>query len=597
MTETVQYPPIPGEIVLRWHEMLRLMAKELQAPIAMIARQSRGEMEVFCTSGESSSPFREREQAGGLLDLECKVIEQRKPLHFRDLSAEPQWSGHPLAAAGLCYFLGYPLLWPTGEVYGALSIHDRTPNAHADEHRELLAGFRHGIEQDLLILRQQAELAAEVARRSRAEAELTSFTPKEFAALWRAAKAVLAHRKFETAARVIFDEACGITGARSGYVALLSDGAEIDLQFLEPGGLPCTVDPNLPMPIRGLRAETIHKAVPVYENDFMGSEWLKLMPAGHVALKNVMFAPLNVGGETVGLMGLANKDGDFTEYDATIASALGEVAAIALVNSRNLDLLEERTAKLRESQEEVLGLNRDLEKRVAERTADLESFSYSVSHNLRAPLRAIDGFSHIVVEGYRDKLDDEGKRFLTVIQNNVASMGKLIDDILALSCAGRKDLNPEPVNIDDLVKATLEELEPSMEGRDLKVELGALPPALGDKAMLRQVLTNLIGNAIKFTKHTGHATINISGRTDGNENVYCIKDNGAGFEMQYSDRIFGVFQRLHGVEEFEGTGIGLAIVERIVMRHGGRVWAESKPGEGTKLYFTLPVRKEAEGNS
>ncbi len=597
MTETVQCPPIPGETVLRWREMLRLMAKELRAPIAMIARQSGDRTEVFCTNGESSSPFREGEHAGGLLDLECKVIEQRKALYFHDLSAEPQWSGHPVAAAGLRYFLGYPLLWPNGEVYAALSIHDRTPNAHADEHRELLAGFRHGIERDLLILQQQAELSAEAACRRRAEAELASFTPKEFSALWRAAKAVLAHRKFDAAARVIFDEACGITGAKSGYVALLSDHKEVEVQFLEPGGLPCTVDPNLPMPIRGLRAVAIRNAAPVYENSFMGAEYVKLMPDGHVALRNVMFAPLNVGGETVGLMGLANKDGDFTEYDATVASALGEVAAIALVNSRNLDLVEERTAKLRESQEEVLQLNKNLEMRVAERTEDLESFSYSVSHNLRAPLRAIDGFSHILIEEYRDKLDDEGKRLLNVVRNNVTGMARLIEDILALSCAGRKNFTPELVNIDDLAKTTLEELKPSMEGRDVKVELGALPPAQGDMAMLRQVFMHLIRNAIKFTRHNDCAVINISGRLDDNENVYCIKDNGTGFDMQYSDRLFAGFQRLHGVEEFEGTGIGLATVKRIVTRHGGRVWAESKPGEGTALYFTLPARKEEEGDA
>ena len=202
-----------------------------------------------------------------------------------------------------------------------------------------------------------------------------------------------------------------------------------------------------------------------------------------------------------------------------------------------------------------------------------------------------------MIEEYRDKLDDEGKRLLTLVQNNVTGMAQLIDDILALSCAGSKELAAEPINTDDLVRTTLEELKPSMEGRALKVELGALPFAWGDKAMLLQVFKHVIGNAIKYTKHNDCAIIKINGRTDDGENVYCIADNGTGFDMQYSDRLFAAFQRLHGAGEFEGTGMGLAIVKRIVMRHGGRVWAESEPGKGATLYFTLPVRKDREGNA
>ena len=256
--------------------------------------------------------------------------------------------------------------------------------------------------------------------------------------------------------------------------------------------------------------------------------------------------------------------------------------------------VKERTASLRQSREEIRRLNADLERRVAERTADLKSFSYSVSHDLRTPLRAIEGFSRIVMEEYRDKLDNEGKRLLTIVRDNVARMGHLIDDILAFSRAGRKDLSTQPVDMDELAKETLEELRPSMQGRDVKVELGALPPTQGDAAMLHQVLTNLIENAVKFTKYKEHAVIDISGRNSDGENVYCVKDNGAGFDMQFSNRLFGMFQRLHGADEFEGTGIGLAIIKRIVTRHCGRVWAEAKPSEGAAFYFALPASKEEE---
>ncbi len=171
----------------------------------------------------------------------------------------------------------------------------------------------------------------------------------EFDALWTAAQAVLKHRKFNVSARIIFDEACRMTGATSGYVALLSEtGEENEVLFLEAGGKPCTVDPDLPMPIRGLRAQSYHTGQAVFENDFMKSEWMKFMPKGHVELSNVMFAPLNIEGKTVGIMGLANKKEAFTSNDAAIAAAFGEIGAIALQNSRTLDQLDESVKELEE---------------------------------------------------------------------------------------------------------------------------------------------------------------------------------------------------------------------------------------------------------
>lgn len=198
------------------------------------------------------------------------------------------------------------------------------------------------------------------------------------------------------------------------------------------------------------------------------------------------------------------------------------------------------------------------------------------------------------MEEYRDKIDDEGKRLLTIVRDNVSRMGHSIDNILAFSRAGRKDLT-QPAGMAELAKTALEDLKPSMQGRDVKAGLGALPSTLGDAAMPHQVLTNLIENAVKFTKNKDHAAIDIGGRIGDGENIYCVKDNGAGFEMRFSDRLFGVFQRLHGDGgEFEGAGIGLAIIKRIDSRHRGRVWAESKLNEGAAFYFALPESKEEE---
>lgn len=238
------------------------------------------------------------------------------------------------------------------------------------------------------------------------------------------------------------------------------------------------------------------------------------------------------------------------------------------------------------------------EKSLKQRTAELEvankeleSFSYSVSHDLRAPLRAISGFSNILIEDYTDKLDPECKRLLNTIQSNTQKMAQLIDDILTLSRMGRKEIKKINININDLVKSIFEELKPTYPNREIKLSLSALPSAQGDPTLLRAVFINILTNAIKFTKTRTSALIEVGGRSLNNENSYYVKDNGVGFEMKYVDKVFGVFQRLHSDTEFEGTGVGLAIVQRIIHRHGGRVWAEGKVGKGATFYFTLPKKK------
>ncbi|MFA6312264.1 MAG: response regulator [Sterolibacterium sp.] len=260
-----------------------------------------------------------------------------------------------------------------------------------------------------------------------------------------------------------------------------------------------------------------------------------------------------------------------------------------LVSTYENAVLQNR--ELVSSQEQLKKLTGYLEEKaqkLEEANKDLESFAYSVSHDLRAPLRAIDGFSGMVVKRYADKLDDEGRRLLTVVRDNAQKMGQLIDDILAFSRMGRQGITLSEVNMDGLAREVFEELRLSAAGREIKVEIGPLPVARGDLAMLRQVWVNLLGNAIKFTGHQPAAAIKVGSYPRDRENVFFVSDNGAGFDMQYADKLFGVFQRLHGIEEFDGTGIGLAIVKRIVTRHGGRVWAEGKVGEGASLFFTMP---------
>jgi len=249
---------------------------------------------------------------------------------------------------------------------------------------------------------------------------------------------------------------------------------------------------------------------------------------------------------------------------------------------------------LKKVEEEIRKMNAELEARVAQRTSELEfatremeAFTYSVSHDLRGPLRAIDGFSHLLSESAVPCLDERQQHFINVIRHNVELMDSLIDGLLALSRMGRQELKREWISPEPMVREVMAEFLNQAPGRKIDVRIGSLPECYADPAMLRQVFTNLIGNAVKFTRKTENAQIEIGSLFRDEKTVYYVRDNGAGFDMKYANKLFMEFQRLHRQEEYEGSGIGLAIVERIIRRHGGEIWAESEPWHGATFYFSL----------
>ena len=282
-----------------------------------------------------------------------------------------------------------------------------------------------------------------------------------------------------------------------------------------------------------------------------------------------MAVPMIAGGELIGALSFGGESAEFDPEQINIAQEVATQLAIATVQTRLL--------------ERVRGQAAELEVKVRERTAELESFSYSVSHDLRAPLRAIDGYARMLEEDYAGRLDEEARRLLGVVRSNAIRMGQLIDDLLAFSRLGRQEAVSAPLDMTQLSQEAADELR-----GERQVHASPLPTAKGDRALLKQVWLNLIGNALKYSAKNPAARVEIGAHEEAGETVYWVRDNGAGFDMRYADKLFGVFQRLHRSEESEGTGVGLAIVQRIVARHGGRVWAEAKPDEGACFWFSLP---------
>lgn len=325
-------------------------------------------------------------------------------------------------------------------------------------------------------------------------------------------------------------------------------------------------------------------------DEVIGRKFVEFLTPDSVRQFHTAFQGYKLVGEISGAEYAMRCDDGSTIYVNLVGKVgFDEAGEVKLVHCVLYDITVQK-----ETEDRIRRLNEELEQRVIERTTqleaankELEAFSYSVSHDLRAPLRAIDGFSRILQEEFAANLPEEAVHYLKIICENTAGMARLIDDLLVFSRLSRQPLKLETVDPAVLIAQSLEVLQPDYKDRKIEFVLNDLPPCQADPTLLKQVFMNLLSNAIKFTRHKPDACVEVGSLHEDGHVIYYVKDNGVGFDMQYAPKLFGVFQRLHRVEEYEGTGVGLAIVQRIIHRHGGRVWAEGVPNQGATFCFTL----------
>jgi signal transduction histidine kinase/AmiR/NasT family two-component response regulator len=468
--------------------------------------------------------------------------------------------------------------------------------------------------------RLNAALEDEIAQRERAEAALKNALAQaqrrenETRWLLAASRAVIEHHTFTGAAQRIFDVAREATGAVSGYVALMSeDGSENEVLFLEAGGLPCNVDPELPMPIRGLRAEAYAKGAVVYDNDFEHSPWAKFIPPQHVAMHNVMFAPLLIHGEAVGVMGLANKPEDFTEEDVHIAKALGDMAAIALQRVRTEDALRESETQLQQYAnhleqmvaDKVRELDRERAKAIQmDKMAALGEIATGVAHELNQPLTAISFEADYLKLATRSKLANvegmpetvtELQKVSQNIQEDLVRCRHIVDHLRTFGRSAQEP--PSPIDLNEPIEDSLILTDARLRHHNVEVQLDLtddLPPILAHPHKLEQVFLNLINNAeYAMGKQEEQAAsdyqkrLAITTAVEGEHVIARVQDNGCGIAAEVQARIFDPFFTTK--PQGEGTGLGLSISYDIVVSSGGEIACESVEGQGTTFTLRYPA--------
>ncbi len=508
-----------------FHALVRHLASALDVPIALVGEVRRNDpTRLHALAYWMGDRFAD-ETDYELACTPCGQVHGQQPQLFACNLSErfPQAGGAMQAVAAESYY-GHPLIGASGEPLGVLAIMDNRPMRDSEERASLMSIFA-------------ARAAAELERQ-RAEAEVRE-SEQKFSRIFQASPIAIS-------------------------ISRIDDGRYLEIND-------------------------------AYARQF---GWARAEILGRTSADIGLWANLD---KRKCLIEALREHGRVSGYETLLCNRAGE-SHIILISAESLDFGGEECAlsffyditERKKAEAEIRYLNAELEERVRTRTAELteanrelESFAYSMSHDLRAPLRGIDGFSRLLQEEYGERLDDQGKEYLTRVRRAAQRLGTLIDDLLELSRVTRQEMRRVPVNLSALAADIVEGLRKTEPARHVAVSIAPQCPAEGDPQLLRVMLENLIGNAWKYTSHVEDAHIEFGCETSSQEPSYFVRDNGAGFDMAYAEKLFAPFQRLHSPTEFEGSGIGLASAARVVRRHGGKIWAESQPGQGAVFHFTL----------
>lgn len=648
--------PIPAEMISRWQRVVDATARVFRAPAGLITRLAGSELEVFVASATEGNPYRQGEKVPLGSGAYCSsVIASRSMLVIPDARKSSEWRQAPQVNMGMCFYLGLPLVWSDGEIFGTVCLLDREENREAFSQEGLLYGLRAMVEGDLRLLAEEwqrrrldgelkrleekfrayydgnpiptftwqkrgedlvliecNQAASTLTRRDverylgRSAGEIYQGKGDVHRDLWRCFGAkrvirrqirsqhfmpgrdllityvpvppdmVVVHTEDITEHK---QAAAALEESEARYRAIFENAVEGIFQST-PEGRYLSVNPSF--------AKTCGFSSPeemIREVTDIGRQ-LYVDPEERAEVKRLLDDPGFIVGHEIRCR---RKDGEEIWVSINARSVRNERGEILYYEGSTVDITERKRAA-----EEIRTLTAELEEGVARRTAQLEAanreldaFAYSVSHDLRAPLRAMSGFSHLLLEYYSDKLDDQGRHFLQRMDQVSQRMGKLIDDLLSLSRLARREMQRERVNLSEMARGIAAELKERDPERRVHFVVAERLMAHGDPHLLGVVLENLFGNAWKFTARKPEATIEFGATRQKGKRVYFVRDDGIGFDMTYAEKIFQAFQRLNPTNEFEGSGIGLATVERIIHRHGGRVWAEGEVGKGAAFFFTL----------